>query len=130
GACECSSLSALLTHSSVVKFNFEPKKFLKFNFSFSKKLNKEKNLQPHLTNFENKILASSKLEYRVKEHKRKWSHRCVGRSEEHTSELQSRFELVCRLLLEKKKRRVRWQAGWAQRRSKWHTSTTHCCAVS
>src|SRR5438067_7202112 len=27
----------------------------------------------------------------------------VGRSEEHTSELQSRFELVCRLLLEKKK---------------------------
>src|SRR5207249_6373483 len=26
------------------------------------------------------------------------------RSEEHTSELQSRFELVCRLLLEKKKR--------------------------
>src|SRR5207249_10993272 len=37
-------------------------------------------------------------------------HRCAGpqslfrsRSEEHTSELQSRFDLVCRLLLEKKK---------------------------
>src|SRR5437868_9042703 len=28
----------------------------------------------------------------------------VGRSEEHTSELQSRFDLVCRLLLEKKKK--------------------------
>src|SRR5207249_11142158 len=28
------------------------------------------------------------------------------RSEEHTSELQSRFELVCRLLLEKKKRQT------------------------
>src|SRR5699024_11491405 len=27
-----------------------------------------------------------------------------SRSEEHTSELQSRFDLVCRLLLEKKKR--------------------------
>src|SRR5438067_13231351 len=27
----------------------------------------------------------------------------VGRSEEHTSELQSRFDLVCRLLLEKKR---------------------------
>src|SRR5699024_11981522 len=27
-----------------------------------------------------------------------------ARSEEHTSELQSRFDLVCRLLLEKKKR--------------------------
>src|SRR5690606_41383573 len=29
---------------------------------------------------------------------------CSGRSEEHTSELQSRENLVCRLLLEKKKR--------------------------
>src|SRR2546429_1075210 len=29
--------------------------------------------------------------------------RAVGRSEEHTSELQSRLQLVCRLLLEKKK---------------------------
>src|SRR5699024_11240507 len=29
----------------------------------------------------------------------------VDRSEEHTSELQSRFDLVCRLLLEKKKKR-------------------------
>src|SRR5699024_11955811 len=28
----------------------------------------------------------------------------VPRSEEHTSELQSRFDLVCRLLLEKKKK--------------------------
>src|SRR5438067_3260421 len=28
--------------------------------------------------------------------------RCAKRSEEHTSELQSRFDLVCRLLLEKK----------------------------
>src|SRR2546430_11450217 len=30
--------------------------------------------------------------------------RCVYRSEEHTSELQSQSNLVCRLLLEKKKR--------------------------
>src|SRR5690554_7669703 len=30
---------------------------------------------------------------------------CLGRSEEHTSELQSRPHLVCRLLLEKKKRK-------------------------
>src|SRR5947207_8778441 len=30
-----------------------------------------------------------------------------GRSEEHTSELQSHSDLVCRLLLEKKKKRVR-----------------------
>src|SRR5438067_10103587 len=31
-------------------------------------------------------------------------HSRMRRSEEHTSELQSRFDLVCRLLLEKKKR--------------------------
>src|SRR5438105_12514767 len=30
-------------------------------------------------------------------------HTSLGRSEEHTSELQSRVDLVCRLLLEKKK---------------------------
>src|SRR5437867_10101787 len=31
-----------------------------------------------------------------------------GRSEEHTSELQSPYDLVCRLLLEKKKRRIEY----------------------
>src|SRR5438105_11799198 len=31
--------------------------------------------------------------------------RAFGRSEEHTSELQSRVDLVCRLLLEKKKKK-------------------------
>src|SRR6266513_6209035 len=35
---------------------------------------------------------------------RRWG--LSGRSEEHTSELQSRFDLVCRLLLEKKKNKV------------------------
>src|SRR3712207_7315072 len=43
----------------------------------------------------------------VDEYNRKgnfWSHyQKIGRSEEHTSELQSRQYLVCRLLLEKKK---------------------------
>src|SRR5438094_2974559 len=38
-----------------------------------------------------------------------------GRSEEHTSELQSPYDLVCRLLLEKKKRRRRGRPG-ARRR--------------
>src|SRR5689334_24436656 len=35
----------------------------------------------------------------------------LKRSEEHTSELQSQFHLVCRLLLEKKKKRGA-EAGW------------------
>src|SRR5689334_23552857 len=35
---------------------------------------------------------------------------CLRRSEEHTSELQSQFHLVCRLLLEKKKQKKQQQA--------------------
>src|SRR2546430_13313395 len=34
------------------------------------------------------------------------------RSEEHTSELQSQSNLVCRLLLEKKKYKQNWASGW------------------
>src|SRR3712207_7816679 len=37
---------------------------------------------------------------------RRRTHGAVGRSEEHTSELQSRQYLVCRLLLEKKKKNI------------------------
>src|SRR6267143_3058804 len=33
-------------------------------------------------------------------------HQMIVRSEEHTSELQSQFHLVCRLLLEKKKKKL------------------------
>src|SRR2546422_8450071 len=36
---------------------------------------------------------------------------CCVRSEEHTSELQSRLHLVCRLLLEKKKNKYRSSAN-------------------
>src|SRR5699024_12712815 len=39
----------------------------------------------------------------VREAVRRTARGSAGRSEEHTSELQSRFDLVCRLLLEKKK---------------------------
>src|SRR2546429_6211384 len=41
------------------------------------------------------------------EHARRF-HEIYVRSEEHTSELQSRLHLVCRLLLEKKKRILTW----------------------
>src|SRR2546422_5478292 len=44
----------------------------------------------------------------------------VERSEEHTSELQSRLHLVCRLLLEKKKKRHRNQAAAPNTRSARH----------
>src|SRR3989442_9362114 len=38
-----------------------------------------------------------------------------SRSEEHTSELQSRPHLVCRLLLEKKKKPCSWSDKWLYR---------------
>src|SRR2546429_5293295 len=46
---------------------------------------------PHQSDAKNKAEA----QHRIRE--------CPNRSEEHTSELQSRLHLVCRLLLEKKK---------------------------
>src|SRR5260370_21977161 len=50
--------------------------------------------------------------------------RCTNRSEEHTSELQSHLNLVCRLLLEKKKRdNNSWQNILARRHPFELTST-------
>ena len=61
-----------------------------------------------------KSLGDMKLILEVKEHIQKSDEdRCIDatlkmvRSEEHTSELQSRFDLVCRLLLEKKKKIIK-----------------------
>src|SRR5256884_742277 len=39
----------------------------------------------------------------------------LARSEEHTSELQSRLHLVCRLLLEKKKKIFQWRSCAGER---------------
>src|SRR5438067_7508644 len=46
--------------------------------------------------------------------------RRMPRSEEHTSELQSRFDLVCRLLLEKKKKTNGIEAPHATEHETWH----------
>src|SRR5206468_9928590 len=48
---------------------------------------------------------SSRATTRFAIHVATWTANRVVRSEEHTSELQSRSDLVCRLLLEKKKKR-------------------------
>src|SRR5258707_5946721 len=49
-----------------------------------------------------------------------------GRSEEHTSELQSRQYLVCRLLLEKKKKPPRPEFSRILRRTEQANSEIHC----
>src|SRR5256886_7839234 len=62
-----------------------------------------------------------------------WPNRSTGiaRSEEHTSELQSQSNLVCRLLLEKKKKNIKHTYRLAQRYTTFrliHIDTTsHCC---
>src|SRR5215471_20836653 len=48
-----------------------------------------------------------------------WCHRRPpGRSEEHTSELQSRRDLVCRLLLEKKKKKLNYRLYGTKKKKK------------
>src|SRR5689334_17593379 len=70
---------------------------------------KTKDLQADFTQkttiegFERPMTSSGKV-YIKKPGRLRW------RSEEHTSELQSQFHLVCRLLLEKKKERANTQA--------------------
>src|SRR5437588_11559219 len=61
-------------------------------------------------------LRQSRKEQPVARHREKESRQrerqSVGRSEEHTSELQSHSDLVCRLLLEKKKPTGSRQGSW------------------
>src|SRR6266705_6553507 len=48
-------------------------------------------------------------------------HQLARRSEEHTSELQSPYELVCRLLLEKKKRKLVEAYAFEIKKAKGHS---------
>src|SRR2546422_3036337 len=50
------------------------------------------------------VFKNGVCDHSIKELCRLYVSRSVQRSEEHTSELQSRLHLVCRLLLEKKKK--------------------------
>src|SRR5207249_8676960 len=65
----------------------------------------------------------------------RWELGTKPRSEEHTSELQSRFDLVCRLLLEKKKTQRRPRYAHGPGRIADHTAParaqflTHCVGV-
>src|SRR2546422_8589448 len=61
--------------------------------------------------------AAALLDRRSSERLRRAARRRALRSEEHTSELQSRLHLVCRLLLEKKKVRLIEHYGAAEPRT-------------
>src|SRR5690242_20921990 len=61
-------------------------------------------LFPYTTLFRSRT-TSSRLRYVMRTHAIAPFAATVGRSEEHTSELQSHVNLVCRLLLEKKKKK-------------------------
>src|SRR5689334_23926955 len=66
-------------------------------------------LFPYTTLFRSGIAPGLGIRLRRRQHDAQCG-RCAGcrdsRSEEHTSELQSQFHLVCRLLLEKKKKLI------------------------
>src|SRR5438309_6265288 len=63
-------------------------------------------LFPYTTLFRSKVLPFQSLaDANDRERFRREAQAAARRSEEHTSELQSQFHLVCRLLLEKKKKK-------------------------
>src|SRR2546428_9117476 len=62
-------------------------------------------LFPYTTLFRSHLKVRGERAHRILEHHADAGAPHVIRSEEHTSELQSRSDLVCRLLLEKKKKR-------------------------
>src|SRR2546429_1686761 len=67
-------------------------------------------LFPYTTLFRSRcVVTGDEAIALIREHHARWLHareRHESRSEEHTSELQSRLHLVCRLLLEKKKNKL------------------------
>src|SRR2546422_8453031 len=63
-------------------------------------------LFPYTTLFRSHVPVDRRGVGRIEMGHRRLQLRQEGRSEEHTSELQSRLHLVCRLLLEKKKTRL------------------------
>src|SRR5438093_10074451 len=62
-------------------------------------------LFPYTTLFRSQVLELDLAQLHVAAQLHHFERRGVGRSEEHTSELQSLTNLVCRLLLEKKKKK-------------------------
>src|SRR5439155_14343520 len=68
---------------------------------------------PRSTLFPYTTLFRSRQRRDERDHAHRWRRSRGGaeRSEEHTSELQSRGHLVCRLLLEKKKNRLNFARG-------------------
>src|SRR5215471_16894922 len=68
-------------------------------------------LFPYTTLFRSPLPAWTATSARPRPPRSPWRRR----SEEHTSELQSRRDLVCRLLLEKKKERYRGYAGYSKK---------------
>src|SRR2546429_4880940 len=77
-----------------------------------------------------RILESRRAEVQLR--KKVLPETALKRSEEHTSELQSRLHLVCRLLLEKKKKtKIRFNPLFQSRRSRDHPSSCFCvCRAS
>src|SRR6266576_4088223 len=76
-------------------------------------------LFPYTTLFRSKSAARVRLALTVPNH----PYGGAFRSEEHTSELQSRRDLVCRLLLEKKKERICLLQRLSGRRSRGDVAT-------
>src|SRR6266511_5750319 len=79
---------------------------------------------PRSTLFPYTTLFRSPRSWRPPAGRARWSGRRPSRSEEHTSELQSRENLVCRLLLEKKKKKINIHSAQTKKTKKKNTHKT------
>src|SRR6266704_4245650 len=70
-----------------------------YSFNYDRRLNNSVSIRAGLTKWTSVALLGDQPT-------RHYKFQLLMRSEEHTSELQSRFDLVCRLLLEKKNRTI------------------------
>src|SRR5260370_2672066 len=86
-------------------------------------------LFPYTTLFRSGFCNASILARRQFRHRQPSASAGIGRSEEHTSELQSHLNLVCRLLLEKKKKNTTTIAR-THMNDKWTTSAGHAVIVA
>src|SRR3989442_5639346 len=86
-------------------------------------------LFPYTTLFRSRFWLPPELTKLLRTHFKEWPADDLARSEEHTSELQSRPHLVCRLLLEKKKKKTK-EHLITSRRGCIRRDTTHSHVVS
>src|SRR5438270_13575841 len=103
----CSRVHVIMFMFAVLQFYFHLLQVFSLFFFLMIRRPPRSTLFPYTTLFRSPGSGPSASARARSRPRRRWRHRTGPRSEEHTSELQSQSNLVCRLLLEKKKKKTR-----------------------